>query len=222
MRQRGAGVRLRTAGRVMVAGGVVLVLGGIGFFFTTHRGATVMGASMEPTHRVGDRLSTERVDADAIRRGDVLLIRVPERYRDAPVLQRVVGTGGDHVVSDGDRITVNGRPLDEPYRNDGPIGPAAEPYDVRVPEGFLFLLGDNRGNANDSRQFLDDNAGGVATSAVLGRVTEGPPPAVTAAGALGAVLALSGAGLWYTARRRAVRDIHSTLRQGAAWARTES
>ncbi|MEU3693269.1 signal peptidase I [Streptomyces narbonensis] len=213
MRRQETTRRLRTVGRGMVVGGLVLVLGGIGFFFVTHRGVTVRGASMEPTYPVGERLFTERVDADAVRRGDVLLIRVPERYRDAPVIQRVVGTGGDHVVSDGDRITVNGRPLDEPYRNSDPMAPASDPYDVRVPEGFLFLLGDNRGNSNDSRYFLDDHSGGVATSAVLGRVTEGPPLGIVAAGALGVVSILGGAGLWwYAARRRSRTDAYGIPR----------
>lgn len=213
MRRQETNRRLRTAGIGMVAGGLVLVLGGIGSFSITHRGVTVRGASMEPTYPVGERLFTERVDADAVRRGDVLLIRVPERYRDAPVLQRVVGTGGDHVVSDGDRVTVNGRPLDEPYSNDTPVGPASEPYDVRVPEGFLFLLGDNRGNSNDSRYFLDEHSGGVAASAVLGRVTEGPPLGIATAGALGVVSILGGAGLWWhAARRRSWTDAYGAPR----------
>ncbi|MFF8837387.1 signal peptidase I [Streptomyces sp. NPDC015130] len=201
MRRQVSVGRPRTAGLVMVLGGLLLALGGIASFLVTHRGVKVMGASMEPTYRMGERLFTERVDAEAIGRGDVVLIRVPDRYREAPVLQRVVGTGGDHVVSDGTRITVNGRPADEPYATNASVGPAAEPYDVRVPEGYLFLLGDNRGNANDSRYFLDDHSGGVATSAVLGRVTEGAPPVVTTTAALGAALTLAGAGLWYRGRR---------------------
>ncbi|MEU3604957.1 signal peptidase I [Streptomyces sp. NPDC035033] len=212
MRQRGAGGRLKAAAWGTALGGVALVVSAVALFFVTHRGVIVMGQSMEPTYRQGEQLVVESdVDPDGIRRGDVLLVLVPERYRNAPVLQRVVGTGGDHVVSDGERVTVNGEPLDEPYVKEERLPSSLEPYDVRVPEGRLFLLGDNRANANDSRFFLDERSGSVATSAVLGRVREGLPPAVTTTGALGAVLVLAGAVLGIVAGRRSRGSLRAAV-----------
>ncbi|MFE5716568.1 signal peptidase I [Streptomyces sp. NPDC056501] len=192
-----AGAGLRVAARILVPLGLVLALGGVGYFFATYQGVTVMGESMRPTYSPGERLVVEDVDAGGIRSGDVVLVHVPGRYQGRPVLQRVIGTGGDHVTSDGDRITVNGKPVDEPYVMPGDMGPATDPYDVRVPDGRLFLLGDNRGNAHDSRFFLGDRSGSVATSGVLGRVPDGAglPVASAVLGVLGIVLTLVGAGL---------------------------
>ncbi|MFE1548863.1 signal peptidase I [Streptomyces sp. NPDC058718] len=185
------------AARILVPLGLVLALGGVGYFFTTYQGVTVMGESMRPTYSPGERLVVEDVDAGGIRRGDVVLVHVPDRYQSRPVLQRVIGTGGDHVTSDGDRVTVNGKPVDEPYVMPGDLAPVTDPYDVRVPEGRLFLLGDNRGNAHDSRFFLGDRSGTVATSGVLGRVRDGAglPVASAVLGVLGIVLTLVGTGL---------------------------
>lgn len=145
MPQRGTGIGLRVASWVLVPLGLVLMLGGIGYFFTHYQGVTVMSEAMEPTYRPGERLIIERIDAGEIRRGDVVLVHVPDRYQDRPVLQRVIGMGGDHVVCDGHRITVNGKPVDEPYVMRGEVNPANGPYDVQVPDGRLFLLGDHRG-----------------------------------------------------------------------------
>ncbi|MFF2778096.1 signal peptidase I [Streptomyces sp. NPDC058052] len=209
MRQRGAGTRLRIAAWIMVPLGLALVLGGIVYFFTTHRGITVAGASMEPTYRVGQTVVVQDVDADDIRRGDVLLLQVPGRYQGAPVVQRVIGKGGDHVVSDGEHVTVNGTPLSEPYVKPERLPVTLKPYDVRVPEGRLFLLGDNRGNANDSRFFLDDQAGSAPASGVLGRINAGLPPVFLTAEALGAALLLGGAGVGFAAWRRGRRPAPS-------------
>ncbi|MGW9120186.1 signal peptidase I [Streptomyces sp. NPDC055663] len=212
MQQRAAGSGLRVAAWVLVPLGLVLALGNIGYFLTNYQGATVMSEAMEPTYRPGERLVIERIDAGEIRRGDVVLVHVPDRYQGRPVLQRVIGMGGDHVVCDGNRITVNGKPVDEPYVMRGEVNPTTGPYDVQVPDGRLFLLGDHRANSNDSRFFLDEQSGSVAASGVLGRVQKGftVPAVLVTLGGLGVVLTLVGIGLGiggYTAGRRARRPL---------------
>ncbi|MFF0557887.1 signal peptidase I [Streptomyces sp. NPDC004266] len=212
--QQSAGRGLRIAAWVLVPLGVVLVLGAVGGIV---RGGglegeriTVRGDAMRPTYGPGEQLTVTRVGEGEIRRGDVVLVGVPGRYGNAPVLQRVIGLGGDHVESrDGVRVAVNGERIDEPYVMRDPFGSAGPPYDVTVPEGRLFLLGDNRPAANDSRYFLDEQSGSVAASDVRGRVrTEwAVPPALSALVACGALLALVGIGLgiWgYVNRRRSL------------------
>ncbi|MEV7888189.1 S26 family signal peptidase [Streptomyces sp. NPDC002817] len=96
------------------------------------------------------------------------------------VFERVVGVGGDRVArctgeAEGTRVTLNGEPLQEPYLKGGDVGVLPMPaYDVRVPEGPLFLLGHHRANARDARAFLDDRGATLpaSASAVRGRVID--------------------------------------------------
>ncbi|MEV7994988.1 signal peptidase I [Streptomyces sp. NPDC086077] len=197
---------------MLVPLGLVLVLGAVRGI--VHGGGlegeriTVRGDAMRPTYSPGERVTVMRVGEGEIRRGDVVLVSVPGRYGNAPALQRVIGLGGDHVESrDGVRVAVNGKRIDEPYVMRDPLGPTGSPYDVTVPEERLFLLGDNRPVANDSRYFLDEQSGSVAASDVRGRVrAEGAVPlALWALVAFGALLALAGigSGIWgYMTRQR--------------------
>ena len=92
--------------------------------------------------------------------------------RDTDFIKRVIGVGGDRVVccdADG-RITVNGVPLDEEpylYRNNRP---SKQPFDVLVPEGHLWVMGDHRSASADSRAHMGDPGGGfVPVDKVIGR-----------------------------------------------------
>lgn len=122
------------------------------FFIDTY---IVPSSSMEPTLQVGDyMLSIPVIDnRDTPERGEVIVFHPPaswDRPENEVFVKRVVAVGGDAIEccsSDG-KVLLNGEPLDEPYMqgsNDG------LDYSVKVPEGTVFVLGDNRSNSADSR-----------------------------------------------------------------------
>lgn len=91
------------------------------------------------------------------------------------LIKRVIGVGGDHVVCCNalGQVTVNDVPLDETaYLNlaPGQTAPRDYPFDVTVPEGSLWVMGDNRDNSRDSRYHQDKPGGGfVPLGNVVGR-----------------------------------------------------
>lgn len=88
------------------------------------------------------------------------------------LVKRVVGVGGDHVIccSNIGKITVNGEEMNEPYIFAGNV-PSDMNFDVTVPKGKLWVMGDHRGASADSRYHQEDiNKGFVPVNRVTGRV----------------------------------------------------
>ena len=87
------------------------------------------------------------------------------------LIKRVIGVGGDRVVccSTGGKLEVNGVEVDEPYIYAG-NKPSDSTFDVTVPQGFIWVMGDHRGASADSRFHTDDpNKGMVPLDKVTGR-----------------------------------------------------
>ncbi len=91
------------------------------------------------------------------------------------LIKRIIGVAGDHVVCCNQlgQVEVNGTPIDEtPYLDlaEGQNAPQVVPYDVTVPEGSLWVLGDNRDHPRDSRYNMEQPSGGfVPIDIVVGR-----------------------------------------------------
>ncbi|MFI9051275.1 signal peptidase I [Streptomyces sp. NPDC053427] len=167
--------RGRTTGSVLsglaVVVGCALFLGGFVWAALIYRPYTVPTDSMSPTIAVGARVLAEKVDGTEIRRGDIVVFK-DKAWGDLPMVKRVVGVGGDRIAccSKQGRLTVNGKPVEEPYlQGDGPASPIG--FKATVPNGQLFLLGDHRSDSLDSRVHLSDgDQGSVPRSAVQARV----------------------------------------------------
>ena len=138
-----------------------------------------------------------------LRRGDIIVFGDPGNWVEAPVeqqhgkvvtlvrdtmmfigllpddaenhlIKRVIGLPGDHVVccDAGGRLTINGQPVKEPYLKPG-VAPSDQNFDITVPRGRVWVMGDNRSGSSDSRfhdaPSDDGSLGSVDERLIVGR-----------------------------------------------------
>lgn len=141
--------------------------------------------SMENTLRINDRVLVNKLvyNFRSPHRGEVVVFEAPKSWRSDPAeedfIKRVIGTGGDHIVCcDADqRLMINGHSLDEPYIFTDIDGladpPSADTFDIVVPKGRLWMMGDHRSQSGDSRQNYvrtrDVQQATIPEDAVIGR-----------------------------------------------------
>jgi signal peptidase I len=107
----------------------------------------VDGFSMIPTLQDGEYVLVNRLayKMDLPVRGDIIVFVSPQSP-DLDLIKRVIGLPGDTVTVSGGKVEINGQALDEPYIAAAPIYNG----EWSVPEGNLFVLGDNRNDSSDS------------------------------------------------------------------------
>ena len=110
----------------------------------------VDGFSMEPSMHNGEFVIVNKLayKLSPIQRQDVIVFLFP-RNPEQEYIKRVIGLPGDEVVVAEKQVRVNGEPLDEPYV----MQPPAYSGSWVVPEGAVFVLGDNRNNSSDSHNW---------------------------------------------------------------------
>ncbi|MEU8256164.1 signal peptidase I [Micromonospora inaquosa] len=117
--------------------------------------------SMENTLKIDDRVLVNKLvyDFRSPHRGEVIVFKAPTEWSGNPdgedFIKRVIGIPGDHVVccDPEERLMINGKSLDEPYifSMDGIRDkPADQEFDITVPEGRLWVMGDHRSASGDS------------------------------------------------------------------------
>jgi signal peptidase I len=150
--------------------------------------------SMKPTLNVGDRVLVNKMSyrLHDVNRGDIVVFETPPKAKDAngaikDLVKRVVALPGETLSTQGGRVFINGRPLEEPYLENGtntcalnggaPCGEidwlkvegCGAPADGRsaciIPPNSVFVMGDNRAESKDSRFF-----GPIEESSIVGRV----------------------------------------------------
>lgn len=129
---------------------------------------SIDGISMEPT-----LLDRERVFVNIIGykigrpdRYDIVIFNPPIE-KNSYFIKRVIGLPGDTVKISGGKVYVNDKELDENYLLPGSYTDAVlDPLVVNVPEDYVFVLGDNRDNSEDSR---DPRLGPIPIKSIKGR-----------------------------------------------------
>ncbi|GAA1488587.1 signal peptidase I [Brachybacterium sacelli] len=138
----------------------------------------VPSASMEPALVAGDVILADRSTRAAATRGEVVVFDGTGYFAPSAAdgdrywVKRVIAVGGDRVscCDDDGAITIDGVPLEEPYLAPGTT-PSEIEFDLRVPDGRMFVLGDNRSDSTDSRHLLGAPGGGmIPVDRVVGEV----------------------------------------------------
>ncbi len=158
----------------------------------------IPSSSMENTLQKGSRIAVNRVPVwgKQIERGDVVVFRDSEKWMESipeedatlfrkageflglvppageqVIVKRIIGVGGDTVsCCDAEsRIQVNGTAIDESYVKEPGVNETPE-FSIEVPEGYLWVMGDNRNNSADSLYHLENGEQAfISEEAVIGR-----------------------------------------------------
>ena len=131
--------------------------------------------SMVNTLNVGDRVLVNKLayKFHDIHRGDVVVFKRPPGEPDPKIkdlIKRVIGLPGETLVFKDCSVFIGGKKLDEPYVDQQCTDPPQTVVDpdgdgsITVPDGMLFVMGDNRGGSFDSRYF-----GAITEHSVVGR-----------------------------------------------------
>jgi len=158
----------------------VLVLAGIALFVITTFVAQpfkVEQDSMYPTVQEGQYLLIDKLTPHVAgySRGDIVIFNPIKRAAcsdatgeplpgSTPYIKRVVGEPGDHIELRDGHVYLNGATLDEPYAGDAQTGPPGLTW--VVPDGRMFVMGDNRPGSIDSRF---DTIGSICINDVIGK-----------------------------------------------------
>ncbi len=147
-------------------GSVVTALVLIFIVFTfVCRPASVVGTSMVPTLQDGDWLVT--MPRSEYNYGDIVIITQPNVFNE-PIVKRIIATEGQTVDINfvSGQVFVDGQELDEPYIAELTKRSADVTFPLIVPEGKVFVMGDNRMHSTDSRS---TDIGFIDTRYILGR-----------------------------------------------------
>lgn len=139
---------------VVIVGAVLIALLIRNFVVQSYQ---IPSGSMMETLQEGDRVLVNHLSyrLHDVNRGDVIVFERPENSPGAPgepadLIKRAIGLPGEVIQTIDGVVHIDGQPLDEPYLTPGTLTlDIDEP--VTVPEGQVFVLGDNRGNSEDSR-----------------------------------------------------------------------
>lgn len=132
----------------------------------------VEGISMRPTYKEGSLLSINKYSHFflPVKRFDVVVFRGPDKKDD--YVKRVIGLPGDEIEYKDDQLFVNGEPVPEPYLSTKKLGTQTGNFTLKeitgkrkIPEEYLFVIGDNRIQSYDSRHF-----GFVKAEQIVGKV----------------------------------------------------
>ncbi len=148
---------------------VIVVAVGLATLFTRFimQPYEIPSGSMEQTIEVGDRIFSEKLSYTfgEPKQGDIITFEDPadpERV----LIKRVIATGGQTVDLRDGVVYVNGVALDEPYTQGKPSNDlnSGIEYPYTVPDGYVWVMGDNRTNSADSRAF-----GSIPLESITGR-----------------------------------------------------
>lgn len=132
----------------------------------------IPSGSMEETIKTGDMVFSEKLTyyTRAPQRGDIVTFDDPE-VDNRTLIKRVIAVGGQTVDLVDGHVVVDGVTLDEPYtlgKQSNPLNRTAAgvevAYPYTVPEGYVWVMGDNRTSSSDSRYF-----GAIPVSSITGR-----------------------------------------------------
>lgn len=124
---------------------------------------TVEGPSMQPNLWADEKVLVGKLEYyfTEPKRGDIVIVKYPDRKEN--IIKRVIATAGERIRINGGSVYIDGKRLQEPYIPEEIFG---EYEEQAVPDGMIFVMGDNRNDSHDSRS---PSVGPVPLTEVKGR-----------------------------------------------------